>query len=199
MTGRKTRCISPEAFAYDGCPSRLCHTGFTFVAGRVDLQEKLLHTPNPEFLRRTIALATENVRSGKGGPFAAVIVRDGRIVGEGVNTVTATNDPTAHGEVNAIRAACRALGTFTLAGCTLYTSCEPCPMCLAAAYWARIEAIFYGSSAADAARAGFDDAFLYEEFRKEQAARALPVSQLLRDEAWASLEAWIDSPNKIEY
>ena len=139
------------------------------------------------------------MRSGKGGPFAAVIVRDGRIVGEGVNTVTATNDPTAHGEVNAIRAACRALGTFTLAGCTLYTSCEPCPMCLAAAYWARIEAIFYGSSAADAARAGFDDAFLYEEFRKEQAARALPVSQLLRDEAWASLEAWIASPNKIEY
>ena len=156
-------------------------------------------TPNPEFLRRTIALATENVRSGKGGPFAAVIVRDDRIVGEGVNTVTATNDPTAHGEVNAIRAACRALGAFTLAGCTLYTSCEPCPMCLAASYWARLDAIFYGSSAADAARAGFDDAFLYAELRKEQAARKLPIRQLLREEAWTSLESWITSTNKIDY
>ncbi|MGA9464523.1 MAG: nucleoside deaminase, partial [Terracidiphilus sp.] len=100
--------------------------------------------PNPEFLRRAVALATENVIAGKGGPFAAVIVRAGKIVGEGVNTVTATNDPTAHGEVNAIRAACKALGTFALDGCELYTSCEPCPMCLAASYWARLDAIYYG-------------------------------------------------------
>ncbi len=121
---------------------------------------------NPEFLRRAIALATENVVSGAGGPFGAVIVRDGRIVGEGVNTVTAAHDPTAHGEVNAIRAAAKTLGSFSLAGCQLYTSCEPCPMCLAAAYWARIDAIYYGASAADAARAGFDDAFLYAEFAK---------------------------------
>src|ERR1035438_9632571 len=126
------------------------------------------HQPNPEFLRRAIALATENVVSGKGGPFGALIVRDGQIVGEGVNTVTATNDPTAHGEVNAIRAAGETLGTFTLAGCQLYTSCQPCPMCLAAAWWARIDAIYFGASSADAARAGFDDAFLYEEFRKDQ-------------------------------
>ena len=136
--------------------------------------------PNPEFLRRAIALATENVVSGKGGPFAAVVVRDGQIVGEGANSVTATNDPTAHGEVNAIRAACKALGTFTLAGCELYTSCEPCPMCLAASYWARLDAIYYGCSAADAARAGFDDAFLYDEFRKDQAARSLPVNAASR-------------------
>ena len=94
---------------------------------------------NPEFLRRAIRLATENVVTGRGGPFAAVIVREGKIVGEGVNTVTASHDPTAHGEVNAIRAAARALGTFTLAGCELYTSCEPCPMCLAASYWARLD------------------------------------------------------------
>jgi guanine deaminase len=155
--------------------------------------------PNPEFLRRAIALATQNVVSGVGGPFAAVIVRDGKIVGEGVNTVTATNDPTAHGEVNAIRAAAKALGTFTLAGCELYTSCEPCPMCLAAAYWARLDAIYFGASAADAARAGFDDAFLYDELRKDSDQRQLRSVQLLGDEAWASFQAWLDSPNKIEY
>jgi tRNA(Arg) A34 adenosine deaminase TadA len=155
--------------------------------------------PNPEFLRRAIVLATENVVSGKGGPFAAVIVKDGRIVGEGANSVTSTYDPTAHGEVNAIRAACAALGTFTLAGCQLYTSCEPCPMCLSASYWARLDAIYYGSSAADAARAGFDDAFLYGELRKEQSERALPETQLLSEEAWASFAAWIASPVKVPY
>ncbi|MGH9606577.1 MAG: nucleoside deaminase [Terracidiphilus sp.] len=154
---------------------------------------------NPEFMRRAIALATENVLSGSGGPFAALIVRDGRIVGEGVNTVTATHDPTAHGEVNAIRAASKTLGAFTLAGCELYTSCEPCPMCLAASYWARIDAIYYGSCAADAARAGFDDAFLYEEFRKDAAARSLPATQLLSEEAWASFAAWLASASKIPY
>ena len=155
--------------------------------------------PNPEFLRRAIVLAIQNVEVGGGGPFAAVIVRDGKIVGEGVNTVTTTLDPTAHGEVNAIRAACKKLGTFTLAGCALYTSCEPCPMCLAAAYWARLDAIYFGCSAADAARAGFDDAFLYAELRKDAAERKLPSTQLLGDEAWASFAAWIESPNKIDY
>ncbi len=154
---------------------------------------------NPEFLRRAIALATENVLRGAGGPFGAVIVRDGCIVGEGVNTVTAAHDPTAHGEVNAIRAASKALGTFSLAGCQLYTSCEPCPMCLGAAYWARIDAIYYGASAADAARAGFDDAFLYNELRKDQSARTLPATQLLGDEAWASFAAWIASDKKVKY
>lgn len=155
--------------------------------------------PNPEFLRRAIDLAVQNVNAGGGGPFAAVIVRDGKIVGEGVNTVTATNDPTAHGEVNAIRAACKALGTFTLTGCELYTSCEPCPMCLAASYWARLNAIYYGCSAADAARAGFDDAFLYEEIRKDQTARSLRAAQLLGGEAWAAFAAWIASSNKVKY
>jgi guanine deaminase len=154
---------------------------------------------NPEFLRRAIALARENVAAGKGGPFGAVIVRQGKIVGEGTNSVTTANDPTAHGEVNAIRAACAALGTFTLAGCELYTSCEPCPMCLAAAYWARIDAIYYGCNAADAARAGFDDAFLYDELRKDHLTRTIPSSQLLADEAWSSFAAWIAAPNKVEY
>jgi tRNA(Arg) A34 adenosine deaminase TadA len=155
--------------------------------------------PNPEFLRRAFALATENVVAGRGGPFAAVVVRVGRIVGEGVNSVTASNDPTAHAEINAIRAAAKQLGTFTLAGCELYTSCEPCPMCMAAAYWARLDGVYYGASAADAARAGFDDAYLYEELRKDTSQRKLRATQLLRDEAWASFAAWIASPNKIEY
>jgi tRNA(Arg) A34 adenosine deaminase TadA len=155
--------------------------------------------PNPEFLRHAIALASENARSGSGGPFAAVIVGEGRIVSEGVNSVTSTLDPTAHGEVNAIRAACKALGTFTLEGCELYTSCQPCPMCLAACYWSRLDAIYYGASDADAARAGFDDAFLYGEFRKDQAARTLPAVQLLPEEAWSSFAAWLEAPNKTPY
>ncbi len=141
----------------------------------------------------------KNVASGKGGPFGAVIVRDGKIVGEGANSVTSTFDPTAHGEVNAIRAAAKALGTFTLTGCELYTSCEPCPMCLAAAYWARVDAVYYGASAADAARAGFDDAFSTENFARMPPERSLPSTQLLGDEAWSSFAAWIASPNKIEY
>ncbi len=154
---------------------------------------------NPELLRRAIQLATENVLKGAGGPFGAVVARDGRIVGEGANTVTASHDPTAHAEVNAIRAAAKALGTFSLAGCELYTSCEPCPMCLAAAYWARLDAIYFGASAADAARAGFDDASIYSELRNSSAQRTLPATQLLAEEAWASFAAWIASPNKIEY
>jgi tRNA(Arg) A34 adenosine deaminase TadA len=177
----------------------VCHTVSGLVL-KTGLSKLIMNTKaNPDFLRRAIALATQNVVSGAGGPFAALIVREGRIVGEGVNTVTASNDPTAHGEVNAIRAACKALGTFTLAGCQLYTSCEPCPMCLAAAHWARIDAVYYGASSADAARAGFDDAFLYDEFRKNKSERTLPAVQLLSDEAWASFAAWLASPNKIEY
>ena len=155
--------------------------------------------PNPDFLRRAIALATENVLTGRGGPFGAVIVLNGKIIGEGANSVTANNDATAHAEVTAIRAACTALKTFTLAGCELYTSCEPCPMCLSASYWARLGRVYYACSAEDAARAGFDDAFLYAEFRKDQHQRSLPASQLLRDEGWSSFAAWLESPNKIDY
>lgn len=154
---------------------------------------------NPEFLRRAIRLATENVLRGAGGPFGAVIVREGRIVAEGVNTVTTANDPTAHAEVNAIRTAAGALGTFSLAGCQLYSSCEPCPMCLAAAYWARIDGLYYGASASDAERAGFDDSFIYRELGKDNAARKLPATQLLGDEAWASFAAWIAAADKIKY
>lgn len=155
--------------------------------------------PNPEFMRRAIALASENVRSGNGGPFGAVIVRDGAIIGEGVNRVTLTNDPTAHAEVCAIRAASQALGAFRLDGCEIYTSCEPCPMCLAAIYWAHLDRIWFGNSSADAARVPFDDAFLYREISLPAAQRSIPSAALLHREAWESFQLWLDSPNKILY
>src|ERR1700729_3064841 len=145
---------------------------------------------NPIFMEKAIALATENVTSGRGGPFGAVIVRDGEIVGSGANLVTATNDPTAHGEIVAIRNACAALKSFQLHGCHIYTSCEPCPMCLAAIYWARFDAIFYGGSAADAAAAGFDDAFLYKELKRPLGERTIPTVGLLSKKALSSFDAW---------
>jgi guanine deaminase len=154
---------------------------------------------NPVFMQRAIALATENVTSGRGGPFGAVIVRDGEIVATGANLVTATNDPTAHGEIVAIRNACQMLGTFQLTGCHIYTSCEPCPMCLAAIYWARCEAIFYGNCAADAAAAGFDDAFLYEEMKLPLDQRTITAVNLLPEQAISSFEAWRDRAGRIDY
>jgi guanine deaminase len=157
------------------------------------------HPANPDFLRRAVELARQNVLAGTGGPFAALIVRDGEVIAEAANSVTTTNDPTAHGEINAIRKACAALGTFSLAGCEIYSSCEPCPMCLAAIYWARLGALYYGSSQQDAAKAGFDDAFLYEEFRKESENRSIPAVQLLREEAWAAFAAWMAMPAKVDY
>jgi guanine deaminase len=154
---------------------------------------------NPIFMQQAIALATENVTSGRGGPFGAVIVRDGRIVSTGVNQVTATNDSTAHAEVVAIRSACTALASFQLNGCHIYSSCEPCPMCLAAIYWARCDAIFYGNSAADAAAAGFDDAFLYEEMKRPIGQRTIPTVNLLPEQAISSFDAWRAHAGRIDY
>ena len=154
---------------------------------------------NLSFMHRAIALATANVLSHTGGPFGAVIVRDGEILATGVNQVTLTNDPTAHAEVVAIREACRALGDFQLTGCTIYTSCEPCPMCLAAIYWARCDAIFYGNSAADAADAGFDDSFLYTEVGRPLEQRRIPTQRLLPEEAKESFDAWRTLPDRIDY
>lgn len=154
---------------------------------------------NPIFMEKAIALATENVTTGRGGPFGAVIVRDGKVVATGTNLVTATNDPTAHAEVVAIRNACASLASFQLSGCHIYTSCEPCPMCLAAVYWARCDAIFYGSCAADAAAAGFDDALLYEEVKRPLDQRTIPTSNLLRERAISSFEAWRAYPGRIDY
>jgi guanine deaminase len=152
-----------------------------------------------DFMRRAISLALENIRSGRGGPFAAVIVKDGRIIAEGTNRVTSTNDPTAHAEVIAIREACRVLGDFQLTACDLYTTCEPCPMCLGAIYWARPTRIFYAGTAADAAAAGFDDAFIYEELQHPPAARRVSMTQLLRDESLAIFSAWKQQENKTPY
>jgi guanine deaminase len=154
---------------------------------------------NPEFMQQAIALAVANVTSGRGGPFGAVVVKDGKVIATGVNRVTATNDPTAHAEVTAIRNACAALTTFQLEGCEVYTSCEPCPMCLAAIYWARCKAIYYGCTAADAAKAGFDDAFLYEEVKKALGERSLPIANLCLEAAWQAFAAWIESTIKVEY
>jgi len=152
-----------------------------------------------EFMRRAIALAMENVLTNGGGPFAAVIVKDGRIIAEGVNRVTTTNDPTAHAEVVVIREACRKLGDFQLSGCDLYTTCEPCPMCLGAIYWARPARIFYASTAADAAAVGFDDAFIYEELKISHPERRLPMSQLLREESLTIFSLWKRHENKTHY
>ena len=153
---------------------------------------------NPEFMLRAIAIALENIRNG-GGPFGALIARDGSIVAEGVNRVTATNDPTAHAEVVAIRAACTKLAAFQLDGCDLYTTCEPCPMCLGAIYWARPARVFFASSAGDAAAAGFDDAFIYDELYLPFASREIPMTQLLREESLPIFTAWKNSENKTEY
>jgi guanine deaminase len=152
-----------------------------------------------EFMRRAIALAMENVRSGAGGPFAAVIAKDGQVVAEGVNRVTATNDPTAHAEVVAIREACRTLGGFQLAGCDLYTTCEPCPMCLGAIYWARPARVFFACVAADAAAVGFDDAFIYEELNRVHGERRVPMQQMLRDESLPVFSLWQRQEKKTPY
>jgi len=154
---------------------------------------------NPVFMQMAIDLATENVASGAGGPFGAVVVLNGEVVATGVNSVTSNNDPTAHAEVMAIREACRVLGTFQLTGCEVYTSCEPCPMCLAALYWSRCAAIFFGNTAADAAEAGFDDSFLYTEVQKPHDDRAIPTSQLLPEQAIVSFNTWCERVEKIDY
>ena len=150
------------------------------------------------FLRRAIELAVANVAQG-GGPFAALVVKDGAVVAEGVNRVTLANDPTAHAEVEAIRAACANLRTFQLTGCDVYASCEPCPMCLGAIYWARAERVFYAATAEDAARAGFDDAFVYTQLSLHPAQRAIPMLNVLRDEAGAPFAAWTAQSGRVDY
>jgi len=150
-------------------------------------------------MRRAIALSLENVRSGRGGPFAAVVVRSDEILAEGTNLVTSTNDPSAHAEMLAVRAACRKLQHFQLAGCEIYTSCEPCPMCLGLIYWARPDKLYYANTAEDAAAIGFDDARIYRELQSPPAARSIPMVQVLRDEALAAFRAWQEKPGKIYY
>ncbi len=155
--------------------------------------------PNPDFMREAIRLSIEKMQAGHGGPFGAVVVKDGQIIARGFNQVTSTHDPTCHAEVDAIRKACAALGTFQLEGCDLYTSCEPCPMCLGAIYWARPARVFYGNTKADAARAGFDDQFIYEEIDKPLAERQIAMRQLLPEEALAGFQAWAQHEGRTAY
>jgi len=153
---------------------------------------------NP-FMARAIQLSLDNVLSGNGGPFGAVIVKHGEIIAEGVNRVTVANDPTAHAEVTAIREACAKLRVFDLHGCEMYTSCEPCPMCLGAIYWARLARVFYGNVASDAAEIGFDDSFIYREFARASSARSIPMAQMMREQALAAFRAWQQKSNKVPY
>ena len=150
------------------------------------------------FMREAIRLADESVQNG-GGPFGAVIVKDGEIVAGSSNSVTRDNDPTAHAEVNTIRQACRILGTFDLSDCVIYTSCEPCPMCLGAIYWARIGRIYYGNTKKDAADIDFADDFIYKELEQHVEERAVPLIPLLRDEALETFRAWELKQDKVEY
>ncbi len=151
-----------------------------------------------KFMQEAIRLSLENVNNG-GGPFGAVIVKDGKIIATGTNQVTCTNDPTAHAEVLAIREASQKLGSFDLSGCTIYTSCEPCPMCLGAIYWAHIDAIYYGNTKKDAKQIGFDDSFIYDEIEKPISHRKIKTSQMLPAEAIKAFKAWREKEDKINY
>jgi guanine deaminase len=152
-----------------------------------------------DFMREAIRLSIENVESGKGGPFAAVIVKDGKIIATGVNEVTSSNDPTAHAEVVAIRNACKTLNSFQLDDCEIYCSCEPCPMCLGAIYWARATNIYFANTKEDAAAVDFDDKFIYDEIDLSYTGRKLATQQLLREEALVAFEKWKTSPLKMKY
>lgn len=151
------------------------------------------------FMARAIELSVENVRTGRGGPFGSVIVRNGSVIAEGTNRVTATNDPTAHAEIVAIRAACEKLGAFELKGCEIYASCEPCPMCLGAIYWARLDRIYFAGTAADASDAGFDDSFIYREITQPQQQRTIAMVPLMREQALEAFRLWKAKPDKISY
>ena len=152
-----------------------------------------------EFMKEAIKLAQSNVEENKGGPFGAVVVKDGEIVGRGKNKVTSGNDPTAHAEIVAIREAAQKLGTFNLQGCEIFASCEPCPMCLGAIYWARLDKLYYAGTKDDAAKADFDDSMIYRELCIPKEERSLPSTQLLRKEAVDVFEAWINSEKKVPY
>ncbi|MEA2107098.1 MAG: nucleoside deaminase [Bacteroidota bacterium] len=153
---------------------------------------------NEEFMREAVKLSFKNINEG-GGPFGAVIVKDGEIIAKGTNRVTANNDPTAHAEINAIREATQKLGTFDLSGCQIYSSCEPCPMCLGAIYWARLDKIYFANTKIDARDIDFDDSFIYEELKKPIEKRKIPTKQILREEAIMAFEKWRAKEDKMKY
>jgi tRNA(Arg) A34 adenosine deaminase TadA len=152
-----------------------------------------------KFMQQAIELSIENVSNGYGGPFATLIIKNNTIIAQGVNSVTATHDPTAHAEIVAIRAACKKLQTHTLFGCEIYTTCEPCPMCLGAIYWAHLNAIFYANTQSDAAHIGFDDQRIYKEFSLNPSQRSIPTQQLMHEEALAAFDLWKKTRSKIHY
>ncbi|MGD0906016.1 MAG: nucleoside deaminase [Candidatus Acidiferrales bacterium] len=151
------------------------------------------------FMHEAVRLAVENVRSGRGGPFAALVVKDGHVISTGTNTVTSTDDPTAHAEVVAIREACRALSTFQLTGCEIYTSCEPCPMCLGAIYWARLDRVYFAATAKDASDAGFDDSFIYEELKITPTQRRIPFEPIMHEAGLEPFREWKQKDNRVQY
>ncbi|MGQ0828796.1 MAG: nucleoside deaminase [Bacteroidota bacterium] len=152
-----------------------------------------------EFMLEAIRQSFDTMRSGEGGPFGAVVVKDKKIIARGGNCVSTQNDPTAHAEIVAIREACKALNTFQLNGCEIYTSCEPCPMCLGAIYWARFDKIYFANTKSDAAKIGFDDEFIYKELELSLTERKLSMTQICRDEAMKAFEEWENKPDKIKY
>jgi guanine deaminase len=154
---------------------------------------------NNAFMQEAIQRAVENVRSGRGGPFGAIVAKDGRVIATGTNLVTSVNDPTAHAEVTAIREACRALGAFQLTGCEIYTSCEPCPMCLGAIYWARPDRVYFAATASDAAEAGFDDSFIYEELKRLHGDRRIPFEPMMREAGLEPFREWIQKRDRVRY
>ena len=183
---------------------------FSFVPKKIYIYRQILRlistkpkirnmSQKENFMREAIRLSLENMRSGKGGPFGAVIVKDGKIIARGFNKVTSSNDPTAHAEVVAIREACKELGTFQLDDCEIYTSCEPCPMCLGAIYWARPKKMYYANTKVDAANIEFDDKFIYDEIELPLDGRKLECEQLLNDEALVAFKEWQEKQDKIEY
>jgi guanine deaminase len=170
------------------------------VAGRFSILKKIRDgMQHEEWMQEAIKLSIQGVTKGEGGPFGAVVVKDGKIVGRGNNKVTTTNDPTAHAEVVAIRDACRNLGTFQLDGCVIYTSCEPCPMCLGAIYWARPDRVYFACTKQDAAASGFDDQFIYDEIEQDFSSRQIPFEQVGRAAAQEAFRLWDAKPDKVEY
>lgn len=182
-----------KKFAFSLAKSYLCTTDVNNM-----IVKKEVTQDDRRWMRRAIELSVENVENG-GGPFGAVIVRDGELVAEGVNRVTANNDPTAHAEVSAIRAACQHEKNFKLEGCTIYTSCEPCPMCLSAIYWAGISRIYYGNTKQDAEHIHFGDKFIYDEIALPYEKRSIPIEPLMRDEALEAFRRWEEKDDKVEY
>lgn len=176
-------------------------TGWTGFSGtiRTVCAEGAIGGMNNSFMQEAIRRAVENVRTGRGGPFGAIVVKEGGVIATGTNLVTSANDPTAHAEVTAIREACRALGAFQLTGCDIYTSCEPCPMCLGAIYWARPDRVYFAATARDAADAGFDDSFIYEELKGPHSKRRIPFEPMMREAGLEPFREWMQKNDRIKY